>query len=126
MSETADPVLSVLLQAVASAEAGLTMTLFVNGAIVSGILIGEQAYFARLGADLAETFTDDPTGSEATRERFGMLGANLPAGHVSAYVHLRDAAIFTAGGVQPIKTWRGRLDQIDGWCLGRFTVSPGE
>lgn len=98
-----------------------------GGLLVSGTLVGVPEYLSGVGKAIEES-TGAHEGlpevfsgfaEEATEER------RASEGHVT-HIHLRDAQTYQAGG-NPIPSkqghwWRGRIDKVDGWCIGQLTV----
>ena len=133
-----DEVLTIFVKLVNRVPgAGMGVTLFVRGAIVSGTLVGGAAFFEGL-AESADNAFRGTTGEEPSGEGLGAVfrevasetyGENAdwerrPTGHL----HLRDAQVFHPGAV-PMPAggtrWRGRLSSVDGWMLGTLDIAPG-
>jgi len=106
---------------------GLTanVTLWVRGAVISGLLIGVGEYFDTL-ADVLEEGGADTEFANYYRERAAdfreMVGEDveeaMAADYTVTYVHLRDVQDWSALGF-PARTvvWRGRLTQVDAWSF---------
>jgi len=112
---------------------GLTanVTLWVRGAVISGLLIGVGEYFDTL-ADLLEAGGADTKFADSYREQaddFRELvgedvGQAMAADYTVTYVHLCDVQDWSTLGF-PAKTvvWRGRITEVDAWSfrsLGRY------
>jgi hypothetical protein len=104
------------------------ITLHVEGAVISGVLIGAPTYF-----DLfAKSFTTEPKDGEKNWlydwiiEQKSMYeepeGQTMPPPN---YVHLRDARTFSVAGAIPQNEgvlWRGKISAVGGFNLGRLSV----
>ena len=106
------------------------ITLYVNGLIVSGQMVGGHRYFDGLADQFREFFGD----TEATEETVSMLTSareyylgedvkNDPA--LPQYVHMRAAKVFVPGQ-NPIPKdgswWRGRITSVNGFNFGSMAV----
>ena len=109
------------------------ITLFVAGAVVTGILTGGKVYFERFADQFAagwpETGRDEIRASMATP---GAVYPRLEPGEKSPrklparFIHLRDAQLVFPAGNQPAvgegMLWRARLSEVSAYSLGR--VAP--
>jgi hypothetical protein len=109
---------------------GLTarITLWVSGALVSGTLVGVTAYYHGIATE-AEFLTGGENAlSKALRQIGGSVEKRVEADQAGererliSYIHLKDARTFAPGG-RPLPAnrgvwWRGRLESVDGWCIG--------
>lgn len=110
---------------------GSPVTLLVRGVLVSGNLISGKAFWQRVG-EVIETAIGGPDPDEdpgssisATFKKVGQdiyrEGAKEPLG----FIHL-EGVRFIVPGNQALTTprgldaWRGRLDSVDGWFIGRL------
>jgi len=111
------------------------ITLFVQGSIVSGLLIGEKLYFE----DLNNTLSALNPGSDETKDAFRAflapfqsLSTDLPDSQQEQsqlrnieFIHLKDANFYSGDSVVPKNKgvyWRGRLSRIDGFWLGNLST----
>lgn len=101
------------------------ITLFVNGAVVSGRLVGGHQYFQALESTLTEfyNFADDPKQMAAAHTlQKSNYGPSVPRAGKVGFIHLLDAQVFQAG--RPIVStgvpWRGRLDAVNGFHFGNL------
>ena len=112
----------------ASLKVGIT--LFIQGTVISGILIGEKAYFEGIsnelkatdlfasdaGDDAIDTFINSfqpPTSSSDIEKENPPLNAQ--------FIHLKNPRIQSGDSFISINRevfWRGRLSRIDGFFLG--------
>lgn len=123
--------LQTLVQVANESDATFPVTLYVNGLLVSGILIGGHKFFTELGVQFTQFFGGE---SEETTEIVGSLTSpgeiyyrdgNSDTPPPPQYVHLKEARVFSPGQ-QPIPAngslWRGRLASVDGFSLGCFAL----
>jgi hypothetical protein len=104
------------------------ITLFVQGSIVTGLLIGEDVYFEGLSNDMPDSFTEDfqklftliqswDTNSPGNQEEQNQL-RNIE------FIHLKNAKFFLGNSLVPNNKgtyWRGRLSRVDGFSLGQLS-----
>jgi hypothetical protein len=106
----------------------ISITLFLSGVTVSGILISSDEFYQAMtlwaqnvgGSDIPGSSRDpvaesihrpDPADDDDLPDVF-----SLPS-----YVHLKSAAIYLPTGAQRMPAgaiWRGRLTQVSAWFLG--------
>jgi hypothetical protein len=111
----------------------ISITLFVQGSIVSGLLIGGKAYFEGLNSEMAlGSASDDIKGAFQTMfAQFQSIYTNLPDnqeqqsefGNVE-FIHLKNAKFFAGGSLTPTNRavyWRGRLSSVNGFSLGNLS-----
>jgi hypothetical protein len=111
----------------------LTITLSVNGSIVTGELIGIKEYCEGLeseirGANLVNKKTGEPADDIKLLSSIPVtLADSLPTTVEELYdlpvnyLHLRKARYFAGGALLPQNRgvyWRCKLDAVDGFCLG--------
>lgn len=118
-----DPILESFVALADSKELEIGLTLWVNGTVVTGTLIGQKRYFNVLADQVSK-------GSGVLAQHLGstlqQLADGLPEpeeGQAVTWLHLRDTRI-----LQPAETpivpidngllWRGKLDAVDGWAMG--------
>lgn len=120
------------------------VTLYVNGLIVSGILISLTTYLELVPEMIRRSAPGNAAG-EVWARLFDMLrgeddpaqesvsasegqGSEAEASEVGfpALIHLRDARIWAPNGAHDLAPaiWRGRLDHVSGWALGTLGQSP--
>ena len=124
-----DKMLALLVQAIDTSGGELSITLNVQGTIVSGTLVGNSEYFAHTGILFSEAQkrTEGTEGlaglfSEAaklTRER----NNNADEAALPEFIHLKDAHFLEGGKTIPSTPvlWRGRLSQVDGFVFGTYS-----
>lgn len=138
MSETdptkeadADGFLQVLVALINGGDHELPITLLIGGSLVSGNLISHERYFRKLADLLVDENMRGNETAQKFHERVAAIGdsAQQADDSVPSYIHLNEAS-FIAGGSAPIPTnspsdvlWRGRICQVDGYHIGRFTRS---
>ena len=135
-----DPILGALVDIVNDARAlnadTVTLTLIVNGAVISGELmpgwrwmklVDEQLGGSTFLGERAETLAEeeqrawaanDPPAEPWTAERV------MTHDPKSQFVHLRNAQIVTGNGDYPPTLWRVRLTDVSGWCYGALRTTP--
>jgi hypothetical protein len=110
----------------AAEEFELTLTLWVGGAIVSGTLVGASVYLEGISVLLEDLDSERVLTSSFRRlsEHLQEARMDVPDGDVPAFIHLRGAHSLSPSGAAiptgPGVWWRGRLDAVDGWCIGEF------
>jgi hypothetical protein len=138
ISGTVDWFLQSLVSIVNEESANIPITLSVGGLLISVEMIGGKTYFNEFARQFKDGFRDISSKTAASiEESFKRLGdvydpiqkesqgnAPRPNPHL---VHLRDAQIYDSGG-SPSPTekgvlWRGRLEAVDGFSLGRHSLS---
>ncbi len=108
------------------------ITLFVEGAMISGMLVSGKRYFEAFADEFSSNYPGDDEAKEEVRAGIASHTAiyaddesddesdNEPP--PPQYIHLVDARYFAPGG-QPIPTnrgvlWRGRINAVSGFNLG--------
>jgi len=119
-----------LLQLVASlTDKGieLPLTLFVNGTIISGILIGRKKYLDQFVSQFTTGWDDESV--NILRDAFGLNEnpeESEDAGEIDniRFVHLRDAKVYSPGQ-EPLPAngllWRGKIAEVNGFSYGMFS-----
>lgn len=134
---TLEPMSDWLLRYIADAannrDLQMGLTLQVHGQLVSGTLVSGQTYFEGITRNIADALGD----KDETRAIAGMFEQMNQAVQdntggegqfpIPAYIHLKDARIFSAGNGAPIPNgqgvwWRGRLSQVSGFFFGALSV----
>lgn len=120
-----DNVLEYFVKASNTGDLSLDITLNVNGAVVSGTMISAKEYFEALsgklenGNDISQKLSEElAAASEATDDY------NDDEAH---FIHLKNTRVY-CGDSKPTPSkgkilWRGKLDQIDGFFLGKISES---
>jgi hypothetical protein len=111
-------------------ELELPLTLCVGGLIVTGFLIGGRRYFDLLAEDLVGDAVEGATELRAelrdmTVAKYGSPGEDPEQEPVIGIIHLRDAHVIGSAGLIPSNrgvVWRGRLIEVDGWCIGTLST----
>ena len=137
VSRPVDWFLQSLVSIVNDETGDIPITLSVSGLLVSGEMIGGKTYFEEFARQFKDGFRDISRETAATiEESFKRLGdlynpiqqesqrnGSRPKPHI---VHLRDAQIYHSGdNPTPFEKrvlWRGRLEAIDGFSLGRLSL----
>jgi hypothetical protein len=125
-----DYLLKYLLQVVNTDIMRIGITLFVNGPIVSGILISEKKYFSNLLKTIGEgKATANPTTPEYVKNENlrifvdGLYGAKdlqlAQSQTENEFIHLEDISV---NGVKLGVTWRGKASSIDGYFIGELSM----
>jgi hypothetical protein len=135
-SGAVDGFLQSLVSIVNDESASIPITLSVGGLLVSGDLIGGKTYFNEFAHQFKDGFGDISSETAATiEESFKRLGdvydpirkesqgnAAIPKPHL---IHLKDAQMYPSGARPQASEkgvlWRGRLEAIDGFSLGRLS-----
>jgi len=136
-SRTVDWFLQSLVSIVNNESANIPITLSVGGLLISGEMIGGKTYFNEFARQFKDGFREISSQTATTiEESFKKLGdvydlipteaqaqAAVPDPRL---IHLRNAQTYHSGG-NPIPSeagalWRGRLDAVDGFSLGRLSL----
>ena len=135
-----DPILGVLVDIVNDARAmnadTVTLTLIVNGAVISGEILPEWRWMKLVDEQLGgSTFLGVRAEELAKEARLAWTADDLPAEQWTAertkahsprplFVHLQNAQIVTGHGDYPPTLWRVRLTDVSGWCYGALRTAP--
>lgn len=131
-----DPRLEALVHIVNSVENGdVGVTLFVNGCIVTGMLIGARMYLKEYARQWRGAMSDPEIAEEVERiiidqgeESIRKLEAQESPPR-NAFIHLRNARYITGHVIAPQEgglLWRGRLSEVSGWSLGAISVTEAK
>jgi hypothetical protein len=131
-----DIFLEFLITIISRADLGLSITLNVGGALISGTLIEGPAYFKGIGEEVRQVAGDIPKTLARGIEQFGAMiygytnsskGSDedyTPTPRIE-YIHLANARFFSPSGESLPSNrgvfWRGRLSSVDGFCLGALS-----
>lgn len=108
-----------------------SITLWVGGGMVTGILVSGSRYFDEYIAEFTSNMS--PAGAESTRSVLREIGKSYyekdpePIANHTAFIHLIDAKLWTPSGAVPAiqnsgVIWRGRLSQVTGFSLGQIVA----
>jgi hypothetical protein len=127
--ENLDGFLQYFVRLVNRSGLEIGITLNVSGLTISGQLISSKSYFEGLIQEMSSANTDNQV-KLAFQEAFRKIGGiysqmddeDNENQTFPTYIHLRNAKMLLASG-QIIRTkrgvlWRGRLSEVDGFCLG--------
>lgn len=123
-SPSKDSTLEFFVKASNKYDFSLDITLNVDGAVITGTVISAQEYFEKA----SESFKDGNDVAQKISE--GLASASESAKNSSqesdiGFIHLKNTRIFigeskgTPSNGEII--WRGKLDQVDGFFLGRIS-----
>ena len=120
-----------LLVKIAETNASISVTLNVNGTIITGDLISQKRYYEEVVSNIREsfenTFKEESAGILDSLSMFGDFpnGSSCEEDGTAeyAFVHLSGAQFFSGGNRTPSNgaPWRGKLTAIDGFILGRIS-----
>lgn len=123
-----DLFLRTLVVSVDVEERSLPLTLQSGGMLVSGDLVGVRKYFAGIEQQLmvmVSASAEDRTKLTGVFTRLQWCDDDILNGadYRPRYIHLRDAAIIMPNGTSMVQIcmpwWRGRLDAIAAFVLGK-------
>jgi hypothetical protein len=115
----------------------MPITLSVGGLLISGDMIGGKTYFDEFARQFKDGFRNISSETASTiEEAFKRLGdvydpiqkesQGIAAISKPHLIHLKDAQIYQSGaGLPPSEKgvlWRGRLEAVDGFTLGRVSI----
>lgn len=119
-----DWLLSTFVSIVTTHKFIITITLQVDGCLVSGVIASGREYFDALGHEFSSAFSEG-NAAEIIQGSFANLDDEVYED--DAYIHLRDAQFLTTQGpLIPTKDgvwWRGRISEVAGFVLGRLSAS---
>ncbi|AFZ28610.1 hypothetical protein Cylst_6392 (plasmid) [Cylindrospermum stagnale PCC 7417] len=125
-----DVVLKTIISLVNQTGMEIDITLYVKGIIFSGVAISAEKYFDSLAKEI-ETANGEPIVTQAFAEGFRKFRDNITLLYKEKednkpdpiHVHLRNAKFISGTIFNPDDIgiyWRGRLDQVDGFSLGKI------
>lgn len=124
-----DWLLQWFVQFVAKSKIEIEVTLSVGGSMITGNLVGPQAYFEQLAEDLSAPFSgfEDQTAGKIKEIILGFKpGDPEDDDPAFQYIHLKDCTTYSdanssivSGGV----LWRGKIASVDGFTLGSVRKS---
>ena len=110
------------------------VTLHVKGAVLSGLLVSSRRFFSLLLRALeqgAETGAGDGGGIRVFADFYRPTLESLEQSQAEyresdkspprpRHVHMRQVVTYLGSTSDPLRhaLWRGRLTEVDGWCLG--------
>jgi ABC-type bacteriocin/lantibiotic exporter with double-glycine peptidase domain len=128
-----DYLLTLLVQMVNASSMEIGITLFVQGSIVTGLLIRGETYFEGFKSEIALSSASDNIKEvfQTIFDRLQSICTNLPENEEQEsqfrnveFIHLKNAKFFAGGSLIPTNRavyWRGRLSSIDGFSLGNLS-----
>ena len=117
-----------LVELVNIASLEISITLFVQGAIITGMLIGEKPYFEALNNELKSTGFVPDEAINTFIQKFNFSSTNSSDNLEEQdqpinreFIHIKNANFFSSSSFVSATRelyWRGRLSRIDGFFLG--------
>ncbi|RWZ51351.1 gas vesicle protein GvpU [Halobacillus fulvus] len=118
-----DDLLLTFIKAANQKNFSLDITLNVKGALITGTTVSAHKYLD----SVSHYFEDGNETSQAISEK--LANASQSAKENSSqevkFVHLKNAQVFNGGEPTPSEGsfyWRGKVEDIDGFFLGRIDV----
>lgn len=112
---------------------GIGLSLNVGGLIISGVLCSGKDYFYSFGEQLGDAYRDSPDGAAEFAKSYKALGDDVYSESEenpspASYIHMKNAQFFSPKGDSIPSNgegtlWRGKVAEIDGFSLGRFSKS---
>lgn len=129
VSSDSDEFLMTLVEFVNRASLEIGITLFVQGTIIRGMLIGEKPYFEAVNNQLKTSLTSaEAEAIDLVTQKFYSSSTNSSDNLTEQeqsinrkFIHIRTAKIYTGNALLPTAIelyWRGRLSRVDGFLLG--------
>lgn len=125
---TKDSLLELFVAAANKHDFSLDITLNINGAVISGTTVSAKEYFEMLG----ESFEDGNDVAQALSEQLQKAGESLEDGSNSNvnFIHLKNTKVY-CGDSKPTPSrgkilWRGKLNDIDGFFVGKISESKSK
>lgn len=109
----------------------LPITLMMEGLTVSGVLISGRNYFD-LFAEAFVSGWDEGDAKERVFKYYKETGERVYTqdnGSLPLFLHLKEARVHEPGGMLPNDVgvlWRGRINAVSGFCLGRLMSGEGD
>lgn len=121
-----DPAIAMLAK-VANRGIGMSVTLLVQGLVISGVTTSGRTYFERVKEEFNGLVPQGAEGSmdpiwDGMAERYPAEGeepTEEQRNQTTAFIHLVDARTSPEG--LRFSTWRGRLSDVSGWTIGQFS-----
>ena len=124
-----DELLEYLIKRVEAIEAGIAVTLYVNGLIIAGNMISSKKYYDKMSTFFDETkiSTDDPSLREKGREYMQQVkqfiqqkGKSREEQDNPKYIHLDNVVTYPPDPSKPFgaNVWRGKLSSVDAFSIG--------
>lgn len=117
-----DGLLELLVQAANQHDFSLDITLNVNGAVITGTLISAKEYFT----ELSGMFEDGDEVAQALSEQLEQAGQAAESDDRSeaSFIHMKETKVY-CGDSKPTPSkgdilWRGKLNEVDGFFLGKI------
>ncbi|WP_435170187.1 hypothetical protein [Falsirhodobacter sp. 1013] len=114
---------------------GLAVTLYVEGSVITGVLMSGTDYFAYFSEQYAAASTEDDDLSDLLRKAmdcYKTVYADAKGPDLDwppQYIHLKSACYISSRGPMPVGrdlVWRGRLSSVGGYSLGLMPVARRE
>ncbi|HET7657194.1 MAG TPA: gas vesicle accessory protein GvpU [Bacillales bacterium] len=126
--QSKDSILEFFVEAANQNGFSLDITLNMKGSVVTGTTISAKEYFELLsekfdgGKDIAQELSEQLAKASEAAEESHESGAN--------FIHLKNTRIYL-GDSQPTPSkgkivWRGKLNEIDGFFLGKISESKNK
>jgi hypothetical protein len=124
-----DELLEYLIKILEETEAGVGLTLCVNGLIIAGDMISSKKYFEKISAFYNDDkiATDDPSLTERgfpimqqIKQFLQQKGKSGEERNNPKHIHLDNVVIYPSDPQQQfgVNVWRGKLSSVDGFSLG--------
>ena len=111
---------------------GLAVTLYIEGSVITGVLMSGMDYFAYFSEQYAAASREDDDLPDMLRKAMDCYkevyadtrrpGPDWPP----QYIHLKAACYISSRGPMPVGhdlVWRGRLSAVSGYSLGLMQVA---
>jgi hypothetical protein len=112
------------------------VTLFVEGAIISGVLVSGKKYFETFAKEFSGAYPGDDDSKEVIRKAFAGYAEiyahentedeRLRPTSPPQYIHLVDVKCFSPGGGSLPSNrgllWRGKINAVSGFSLGTISA----
>lgn len=127
-STSKDSILEFVVEASNKHGFSLDITLNLKGSLVTGTTISAKDYFETL----SEKFEDGKDVAQQLSDQLAKAGeaAEENQGKGASFIHLKNTRIY-CGDSKPTPStgeilWRGKLDEIDGFFLGKISESKSK
>lgn len=107
----------------------LPLTLWTSTGIISGVLVSDKEFFDLYIEEFTAEFSEEDAAVTASkiRELASIYYEKSDSQQINeaTFIHLKGARLFAPAGVMPAEggvLWRGKLNQVTGFNIGKLTA----
>ena len=115
-----DELLEYLIKILEETEAGVGLTLCVNGLIIAGDMISSKKYFDKISTFYPSLTERGFPIMQQIKQFLQQKGKSGEERNNPKHIHLDNVVIYPSDPQQPfgVNLWRGKLSSVDGFSLG--------